>query len=58
MKFFLQNIILKGFSALAALDQSELLMKNQKQLGVIVAETESVINSVLEMAPQQRVSKN
>ena len=46
----LQNRMLKGFSALAALDQHELLMKNQQQLAA------SVI-PVLEVAPKESVPK-
>jgi len=44
----LQNRMLKGFSALAALDQHELLMKNQQQLAASVV-------PVLEVAPKERV---
>ena len=44
----LQNRMLKGFSALAALDQHELLMKNQQQLAASVV-------PVLEVVPQERV---
>jgi hypothetical protein len=39
----LQNRMLKGFSALAALDQHEQLVKNQQQLAV----------SALEMTPME-----
>jgi hypothetical protein len=42
----LQNRMLKGFSALAALDQHELLMKNQQQLAVSVV-------PVLEVVPKE-----
>ena len=44
----LQNRMLKGFSALAALDQHEALMKNQQQLAASVV-------PVLEVAPKERV---
>ena len=44
----LQNRMLKGFSALAALDQHELLMKNQQQIAASVV-------PVLEVAPKERV---
>jgi hypothetical protein len=44
----LQNRMLKGFSALAALDQHELLMKNQQQLA-------ASITPILEVAPKERV---
>jgi hypothetical protein len=44
----LQNQMLKGFSALAALDQHEALMKNQQQLAASVV-------PVLEVAPKERV---
>ena len=46
----LQNRMLKGFSALAALDQHELLMKNQQQLAASVV-------PVLEVAPKESVPK-
>ena len=46
----LQNRMLKGFSALAALDQHELLMKNQQQLAASVV-------PVLEVAPKEPVPK-
>ena len=42
----LQNRMLKGFSALAALDQHELLMKNQQQLA-------SSIVPILEVTPKE-----
>ena len=44
----LQNRMLKGFSALAALDQHELLMKNQQQLAAPVL-------PILEVTPKERV---
>ena len=44
----LQNRMLKGFSALAALGQHELLMKNQQQIATPVI-------PVLEVAPKERV---
>jgi len=50
----LQNRMLKGFSALAALDQHELLMKNQQYL---VAQVENTPNTVLEMSPKEPASK-
>ena len=46
----LQNRMLKGFSALAALDQHELLMKNQQQLATSVV-------PVLEVAPKEPAPK-
>ncbi|WP_071467534.1 hypothetical protein [Polynucleobacter asymbioticus] len=46
----LQNRMLKGFSALAALDQHELLMKNQQQLA-------SSVVPVLEVAPKEPAPK-
>lgn len=46
----LQNRMLKGFSALAALDQHELLMKNQQQLA-------ASITPILEVDPKASVSK-
>ena len=42
----LQNRMLKGFSALAALDQHELLMKNQQKIAASVV-------PVLEVAPKE-----
>jgi hypothetical protein len=50
----LQNRMLKGFSALAALDQHEALMKNQQQR---VAQLENAANPVLEMAQKESASK-
>ncbi|MBT8631923.1 hypothetical protein AOC23_07560 [Polynucleobacter paneuropaeus] len=50
----LQNRMLKGFLALAALDQHELLMKNQQQ---IAAQLENASNPVLEMAPKESATK-
>jgi hypothetical protein len=47
----LQNRMLKGFSALAALDQHELLMKNQPQLAASVV-------PVLEVPPKESAPKN
>jgi len=46
----LQNRMLKGFSALAALDQHELLMKKQQQLAASVV-------PVLEVAPKESATK-
>jgi hypothetical protein len=46
----LQNRMLKGFSALAALDQHELLMKNQQQLA-------ASITPILEVEPKASASK-
>ena len=46
----LQNPILKGFSALAALDQHEALMKNQRQFAASIA-------PVLEVTPKEPVPK-
>jgi len=46
----LQNRMLKGFSALAALDQHELLMKNQKQLA-------ASITPILKVDPKASASK-
>jgi len=46
----LQNRMLKGFSALAALDQHETLMKNQQQLAASVV-------PVLEVAPKESATK-
>ena len=46
----LQNRMLKGFSALAALDQHELLKKNQQQL-------EASINPILEVTPKEPTPK-
>ena len=51
----LQNRMMKGFSALAALDQHEALMKNQKQPAVQV---ESNTNLTLEMAPKESAPPN
>ena len=51
----LQNRMLKGFSALAALDQHELLMKNQQQR---VAQLENTANPKLEMAPKESANEN
>lgn len=50
----LQNRMLKGFSALAALDQHELLIKNQQK---VIAQAESTPNAVLEMSSKESVSK-
>jgi len=50
----LQNRMLKGFSALAALDQHELLIKNQQKL---IAQVENTPNTVLEMSPKESASK-
>jgi hypothetical protein len=46
----LQNPMLKEFSVLAALDQHELLMKNQQQLTVFVVQ-------VLEVTPKEPAPK-
>jgi len=46
----LQNRMLKGFSALAALDQHELLMKNQQKP---VTQIDSAANTVLELSPKE-----
>lgn len=46
--------MLNGFSALAALDQHEALMKNQQQR---LAQLENAANPVLEMAPKESASK-
>ena len=51
----LQNRMMKGFSALAALDQHEALMKNQKQPAVQV---ESDTNLTLEMASKESAPPN
>jgi len=50
----LQNRMLKGFSALAVLDQHELLMKNQQQR---LAELENAANPVFEMTPKESTTK-
>ena len=42
--------MLKGFSAIAVLDQHEILMKNQQQLAVSIA-------PVLELSPKEPVAK-
>lgn len=47
----LQNQMLKGFSALAALDQHELLMKNQQQIAASVVPVLEVVPK--EPAPQK-----
>jgi hypothetical protein len=46
--------MLKGFSALVALDQHELLMKNQQN---VIAQAENIPNDVLEMSPKEPPSK-
>ena len=50
----LQNRMLKGFSALAALDHHEALMKNQQQRE---AQLENATNPALEMAPMESATK-
>ena len=46
--------MLKRFSALAALDQHEFLMKNQQKL---FAQVENASKSALEMSPEEPASK-
>jgi hypothetical protein len=46
--------MLKGFSALAALDQHELLMKNQQKL---ISPVENNPSAVLEMSAKESTSK-
>jgi hypothetical protein len=50
----LQNRMLKGFSALAALDQHELVMKNQQQR---VAQLENAANPILELGSKESATK-
>lgn len=46
--------MLKGFSALAALDKHEILMKDQQKL---ISQVENTPNTVLGMSPKESASK-
>jgi len=46
--------VLKGFSALAALDQHEMLIKNQQKL---ISQVENTPNTVLGMSPTESAAK-
>ncbi len=50
----LQNFVLKGFFALAALDQHEMLIKNQQKL---ISQVENTPNTVLGTSPKESASK-